>query len=56
MSGGFGAGPIEKVLEGLNASKLEIQVIAVCGRNKKVYESISNKDYKLQAYSCRIYR
>jgi len=40
MSGGFGVGPMEKMLFSLNECKVEIQVIAVCGHNKEVYEDI----------------
>jgi processive 1,2-diacylglycerol beta-glucosyltransferase len=45
MSGGFGAGPIESILESLNSSERGIQVIAVCGHNRDLYRKISSKKY-----------
>ncbi len=40
MSGGFGVGPIEKMLVLLNSSEADKQVIVVCGHNKKAYDDI----------------
>ena len=40
MSGGFGVGPIGKMLLSLNSCRTDIQVIAVCGHNKAVHENI----------------
>lgn len=40
LSGGFGVGPMEKMLLALNKCAAPIQVIAVCGHNKKAYEDI----------------
>lgn len=42
LSGGFGVGPMEKMLGSLNSCRADIQVIVVCGHNKKVYEDIEN--------------
>ena len=41
MSGGFGVGPIKKMLLSLNRCQSDIQVITVCGHNKKAYEDIT---------------
>jgi len=48
LSGGFGVGPLEKILYALNNCKSEIQVIVVCGHNEKLYERIDNtrNDFK----------
>jgi len=48
MSGGFGVGPMEEMLLSLNSCAADIQVIAVCGYNKKAYENIAkiSKDLK----------
>jgi processive 1,2-diacylglycerol beta-glucosyltransferase len=37
MSGGFGVGPVGKMLEAMSSCKASIQVIAVCGHNKELY-------------------
>ena len=47
MSGGFGVGPIGKMLHALNACKSKIQVITVCGHNKEAYTNISNMKEEL---------
>jgi processive 1,2-diacylglycerol beta-glucosyltransferase len=47
MSGGFGVGPIAKILFSLNCCKAEIQVIAVCGHNTKAYRNIQYLQNKL---------
>ncbi|MBF0216261.1 MAG: hypothetical protein HQL30_04625 [Candidatus Omnitrophica bacterium] len=41
LSGGFGVGPMEEILKALSGVKTEIQVIAVSGYNKQLFESIS---------------
>ncbi len=48
MSGGFGVGPIEKMLLSLNSCSADIQVIAVCGHNKTVYEDMEHLQEKLK--------
>jgi processive 1,2-diacylglycerol beta-glucosyltransferase len=40
LSGGFGVGPMKEMLLSLNKCTAPIQVIAVCGHNKKAYEDI----------------
>ena len=40
MSGGFGVGPIARMLLSLNSCRADIQVITVCGHNKKAYDGI----------------
>jgi processive 1,2-diacylglycerol beta-glucosyltransferase len=47
MSGGFGVGPIARILFSLNSCKAEIQVIAVCGHNKTAYRNIQLLQNKL---------
>jgi processive 1,2-diacylglycerol beta-glucosyltransferase len=42
MSGGFGVGPMERILFSLNSCKTPIQVIAVCGHNKDAYDDIES--------------
>ncbi len=41
LSGGFGVGPLEKILFSLNACTADIQVITVCGHNKAAYNDIN---------------
>lgn len=48
MSGGFGVGPIEKILLSLNSCKASIQVITVCGHNKDVYDDVELLKEKLE--------
>ncbi|MFH1305678.1 MAG: glycosyltransferase [Candidatus Omnitrophota bacterium] len=48
ISGGFGVGPIGKILLSLNKCRAEIQVITVCGHNEKVYENIRLLEKKLK--------
>ena len=40
MSGGFGVGPMNKMLLSLNTCNSNIQVVVVCGHNKQVYKDI----------------
>jgi processive 1,2-diacylglycerol beta-glucosyltransferase len=40
LSGGFGVGPMEEMLEELGKCNAKIQVITVCGHNKNAYENI----------------
>lgn len=48
MSGGFGVGPIENILLLLNLCRAHIQVIAVAGHNKAVYENVLRLKEKLK--------
>jgi len=41
LSGGFGVGPMEAILKSLDRCRSEIQVITVCGHNKKAYDNIN---------------
>ncbi len=54
FSGGFGVGPVEKMLLSLNACRADIQVITVCGRNEALYEKLGllreRLDYPLLAF------
>lgn len=47
MSGGFGVGPMEKMLLSLNDCEADIQVITVCGHNKQVCDNIDRLRKKL---------
>jgi len=47
MSGGFGVGPIGKMLLSLNLCGPDIQVITVCGHNKKVRDDIQTLKKRL---------
>ena len=47
MSGGFGVGPIAKMLFSLNSCRSEFQVIAVCGHNKVAYANIRSIEEQL---------
>ncbi|MFH1877543.1 MAG: glycosyltransferase [Candidatus Omnitrophota bacterium] len=40
MSGGFGVGPLEKILFSMNSCTVAVQMIVVCGYNRKVYGNI----------------
>jgi len=48
LSGGYGVGPLEKILKSLNNCGTDIQAIVVCGHNEKVYKEIEvlKKDLK----------
>ena len=48
MSGGFGVGPVEKILLSLDSCMADIQIIAVCGHNKKAYANIKKLSSKLK--------
>ncbi len=48
ISGGFGVGPIGKILLSLNKCRADIQVITVCGHNEKIYENIRLLEKKLK--------
>ncbi|MCK4852565.1 MAG: hypothetical protein KAS86_05550, partial [Candidatus Omnitrophica bacterium] len=40
LSGGFGVGPMESILLSLRSCRVDIQVITVCGHNKRAYDRI----------------
>jgi len=40
LSGGFGVGPMESILRSLDLCRADMQVITVCGHNKKAYDDI----------------
>ncbi len=42
MTGGIGAGPIEKIVELL---KDDAQLLVICGHNKRLYQQLSSKKY-----------
>ncbi len=43
MGGGQGLGPIKEIVEILNNIKLNIQIIVVCGTNKKTYHCLKKR-------------
>ena len=43
MFGGHGSFLSEQIVDQLNASRLDIQTIVMCGHNKALYESLQNK-------------
>jgi len=45
MGGGSGLGPLERIAEILDNSKLEFQLIIVCGKNKKLYNLLLSKKF-----------
>lgn len=55
MSGGFGVGPIARMLFSLNSCGAEFQVITVCGHNRTAYANIRSieeqLDYPLVLFS-----
>ncbi|MEA3489285.1 MAG: glycosyltransferase [Candidatus Omnitrophota bacterium] len=48
MSGGFGVGPMEEMLVSLNSCRADIQVITVCGHNKRAYKRVEALREKLE--------
>jgi processive 1,2-diacylglycerol beta-glucosyltransferase len=48
LSGGYGVGPLEKMLNALNNCGTDIQAIVVCGHNEKVYKEIESMRKKLK--------
>lgn len=49
-SGGFGAGPVEKVIRILVKLNEPLQVLVVCGTNKKLYKKIKDLQPKLKIF------
>jgi processive 1,2-diacylglycerol beta-glucosyltransferase len=46
MGGGLGIGPIEKIARRLDSLNCEFQVIAVCGKNKKLHDWFANNKFR----------
>jgi len=46
VSGGFGVGPVEKMLRILDKSKLNIELAVVCGRNPLLLERLKKIDFR----------
>jgi processive 1,2-diacylglycerol beta-glucosyltransferase len=44
LAGGFGVGPIEKLVQALLKSPLPLQIVTVCGRNEKLRFDLQNLD------------
>ena len=45
MGGGQGLGPIKTILRSLNRLRINLQLIVVCGTNKKLYKSLLRKRF-----------
>jgi processive 1,2-diacylglycerol beta-glucosyltransferase len=43
MSGGFGTGPVERIVKAVDKSSCPLQMILVCGRNRHLFERINRK-------------
>jgi len=48
MSGGFGVGPMEKILMSLSSCQADVQVIVVSGHNKIAYKNVAELKPKLK--------
>ena len=48
LSGGFGVGPMQRILLSLDSCRSAIQVIAVCGHNEKTYKDIEKMRTRLK--------
>jgi processive 1,2-diacylglycerol beta-glucosyltransferase len=46
LSGGFGMGPVEKILRELDKVPREFQIVVVCGRNEELRRDIAARDSK----------
>lgn len=45
-SGGFGVGPIKKIVQYLDDSKIKLQVIIICGKNMRLYCYFKQLNFK----------
>jgi len=57
MGGSQGVGPIRDIFRFLLRSRLDVQIIAVCGKNKRLYRWLSkfNKRYNKSGKEARVY-
>lgn len=46
LSGGFGMGPVEKIVAELNKAKGDFQTVIVCGRNEELRRELAAQDHK----------
>ncbi len=46
LSGGFGMGPVGKILDGLDKTACEFQTVVVCGRNEELRRELAAQDRK----------
>jgi len=46
LSGGFGMGPVEKIVAELNKAKGDFQAVIVCGRNEELRRELAAQDHK----------
>ncbi len=54
MSGGFGVGPVARILEDIGKCRTDLQVIAVCGHNTYLYDELEKLSAKLN-YAIRLF-
>lgn len=47
MSGGFGVGPVARILEDIGKCRTALQVIAVCGHNRSLYDKLERHSAEL---------
>ncbi|MFH2138572.1 MAG: glycosyltransferase [Candidatus Omnitrophota bacterium] len=48
-SGGFGVGPIEKIVYSLDDMNIDLQILVICGKNNQMYDSLKARDFKKKA-------
>lgn len=51
MGGGYGIGPISKIVNFLNKSKIDFQMIVICGYNKKLYNALEEEKKRCEKLS-----
>ena len=47
MGGGWGVGKMDKILERINCLDLSLEVMVVAGNNRRVYDKLKKRSYKL---------
>ncbi|MBN2484086.1 MAG: hypothetical protein JXD21_07800 [Candidatus Omnitrophica bacterium] len=51
MGGGLGIGPIKQIIKLMEELPRQLQLIVVCGRNKKLYEWVSRKKFRKKIFA-----
>ncbi|MBU2063895.1 MAG: hypothetical protein KKF93_05825 [Candidatus Omnitrophica bacterium] len=46
MSGGFGVGPLKRIVHYLNTMVLPLQIVVICGKNEKLYQYFAKSSFK----------
>lgn len=46
VSGGFGVGPLKRIVHTLDAMALPLQVVVICGKNEKLYQYFTKARFK----------